>query len=63
MVPNRVIDMRYSLVPNEVDPLWGIDLDPEATSGRHVQFVTDRATGPAQRDALWGLLTGATCGG
>ena len=63
VVPNRVIDMRYSLVPNEVDPLWGIDLDPEATSDRHVRFVTDRATGPAQRDALWGLLTGATCDG
>ena len=63
VVPNRVIDMRYSLVPNQVDPLWGIDLDPQATSSRHVRFVTDRATGPAQRDALWGLLTGATCDG
>ena len=26
--PNRIIDMRYSMVPNTIDPLWGIDLDP-----------------------------------
>lgn len=63
VVPNRVIDMRYSLVPNEIDPLWGIDLDPEGSPSRHVRFVTDRATGAAQGDALWGLLTGATCDG
>ena len=62
-VPNRVIDMRYSLVPNEIDPLWGIDLDPEAPVDRHVRFVTDREMGVAQRDALMGLLTGATCPG
>ena len=61
--PNRVIDMRYSLVPNEIDPLWGIDLDPGAPVDRHVRFVTDRTAGASQRDALMGLLTGATCGG
>ena len=61
-VPNRVIDMRYSLVPNEIDPLWGIDLDPGAPVDRHVRFVTDRTAGASQRDALMGLLTGATCG-
>ena len=22
----RIVDMRYSLSPNEVDPMWGIDL-------------------------------------
>ena len=32
-VPNRVIDMRYSLVPNEIDPLWGVDLDPGCAAG------------------------------
>ena len=23
----RIVDMRYSLVPNEIDPMWGIDID------------------------------------
>ena len=61
-VPDRVIDMRYSLVPNEIEALWGVDLDPEAPVDWHVRFVTDRATDAAQRGALWGLLTGAACG-
>ena len=25
--PDSAIDMRYSVVPNQVDALWGIDLD------------------------------------
>ena len=61
--PNRVIDMRYSLVPNEIDPLWGIDLDPHAAPDRHVRFVTDRAARARQRDAYWRLLTGEACTG
>ena len=62
-VPNRVIDTRYSIVPNEIDPLWGIDLDPRADAEQHVRFVTDRTARLAQRDAYWRLLTGETCGG
>ena len=62
-VPNRVIDMRYSLVPNEIDPLWGVDLDPDAPPDRHVRFVTDRAARVAQREAFWRLLTGDACNG
>lgn len=62
-VPNRVVDMRYSLVPNQIEALWGIDLGPGAAPGEHVRFVTDRSARMTQRDAYWGLLTGATCGG
>ena len=58
---NRVIDMRYSVVPNEIAPLWGIDLEARAATDRHVRFVTDRATRLAQRDAYWALLTGRAC--
>ena len=60
---NRVIDMRYSVVPNQIEPLWGIDLDPQAANDQHVRFATDRATGLAQRDAYWALLSGAACDG
>ena len=62
-VPNRVIDMRYSLVPNEIDPLWGVELDPDAPPDRHVRYVTDRAARVAQRGAFWRLLTGDACNG
>ena len=62
-VVNRVIDMRYSMVPNQIDPLWGIDLDPESAHDQHVRFATDRATRLEQRDAYWALLSGAACDG
>src|SRR5690606_7954335 len=29
-VPNRVVDLRYSLVPNEIAGFWAIVLDPRA---------------------------------
>lgn len=39
--PNRIVDIRYSLVPNEIDALWGIELDPDAPQ-QHVDFFTAR---------------------
>lgn len=34
-------DVRYSLVPNEVEPLWGIRLAPGAPN-EHAEYVTSR---------------------
>ena len=59
---SRVIDMRYSVVPNQIEPLWGIEITPGASPDVHVRFVADRATRQDQRDAYWRLLTGADCG-
>ncbi len=39
---NRVIDIRYSLVPNEVDALWSIELSPSATSKQFVRYLVTR---------------------
>ena len=43
----RIIDVRYSMVPNEIDALWGIELNAE-TSGEHVRFVTMRENSSAK---------------
>ncbi|MDN3638074.1 metal-dependent hydrolase [Simiduia curdlanivorans] len=55
---NRIIDARYSLVPNQIKPLWGITLDPNADERQHVIYFTERDTGPAQRAKFFGLLFG-----
>lgn len=55
----RVIDARYSLIPNEFKPLWGIRLDPAAPDNGHVDYFTERDTGPAARQKFLALLTGA----
>ena len=49
-VPNRIVDLRYSLVPNEIAGFWAIVLDPSAPHTAHVGFVATRENAP--RDAL-----------
>lgn len=60
-VPNRIIDVRYSVVPNQIAALWGIDLDPAAAPAEFARFTADRAGRVAQRAAYAALLTGEAC--
>jgi inner membrane protein len=39
---NGIVDVRYSLLPNEVRGMWGIRLDPTATDGQHSVFYVNR---------------------
>jgi inner membrane protein len=48
--PNRIVDLRYSLVPNEIAGFWAIVLDPSAARDAHVGLVPTRDNAP--RDAL-----------
>ncbi|MEO0323926.1 MAG: metal-dependent hydrolase [Myxococcota bacterium] len=41
--PERIGDVRYSLLPNDVRPLWAITLDEEAGPEDHVGYVNDRS--------------------
>ena len=53
---NRVIDIRYSLVPNEVAPLWSIELRPDAERDDHVAYRTHRDTSDRQAARMWGMV-------
>lgn len=52
----RVIDLRYSLVPNEIAGFWAIVLDPSASSVEHVDYVTTRERAPEQARRLLTML-------
>jgi inner membrane protein len=54
----RVIDVRYSLVPNAIDALWGIRLDPDGAQDRPVEFFTNRRPTAGHRAELVRLLKG-----
>jgi inner membrane protein len=41
-----VVDLRYSMVPNEIAGFWGIALDRDAPATAHVEFVTTIETTP-----------------
>jgi inner membrane protein len=42
--PNRITDIRYSMLPNQVAGLWSIEVSPEAGNGDHVRYVVARRT-------------------
>ena len=56
-----VIDVRYAMLPNEIDPLWGIALDPVAPVDAHVGWRTSRSPTERQRSTFAALLTGEAC--
>ncbi len=56
--PNRVIDVRYSFVPNDVRALWSIELAPEAPPAAHARFRTHRERARESLGTLWGMVSG-----
>jgi inner membrane protein len=55
---NRVIDIRYSIIPNEVAPLWSIELRPGAGWHEHAAYRTHRETGENRAAVMWDMLSG-----
>jgi inner membrane protein len=58
LFPNRVIDIRYSMIPNELAPLWSIELHPEARRDEHVRYLVHRDAGDDRPALLWSMLSG-----
>ncbi|GHA07624.1 hypothetical protein GCM10008090_16810 [Arenicella chitinivorans] len=59
--PNRIIDIRYSLIPNQITGMWGITLDQNATTASHVAWSNSRPAGDAARQRLrelWQMIRG-----
>lgn len=54
-----VTDMRYSMLPNEIDALWGIELDPRASKDAHVRYRAQRSAGRERMAALMDMLLGS----
>ncbi|MEM1402459.1 MAG: metal-dependent hydrolase [Pseudomonadota bacterium] len=55
-MPDRIIDLRYSLLPNEIKPLWGIQLFRAQQNSRHVDYVTMRSGGDEALPALLAMI-------
>jgi inner membrane protein len=54
----RVIDIRYSLVPNELAPLWSIKLRRGASAGEHAAYQTHRDASGNERELIWDMMMG-----
>lgn len=55
--PNQVIDVRYSMIPNEIAGLWSIALSKDATPSAHVRFLTHRDGARQSLARLWSMIT------
>lgn len=55
--PNRIGDIRYSLLPQNVEPLWGIELSPRAGPKTHVDYYTDRDGSREALPVLFKMIT------
>ncbi len=53
---NRIIDVRYSIVPNQINPLWSIGLDEHANATTHVSYENHRDTSKLNRDKFFSML-------
>lgn len=56
--PNRIIDVRYSLIPNEVNALWSIELARDALPTAHARFLTHRGSSRERLAQLWRMIAG-----
>ena len=50
--PDRVIDVRYSMTPNEINALWSIELDSSAAPDSHARYLVHRESS-AERNRLF----------
>ena len=55
--PDRIIDVRYSMIPNKIDPLWSIGVSEKAKPDVPVQFYSHRHNSIEKLMALWALIT------
>lgn len=53
---NRIIDVRYSFVPNELSALFSIELNQEARPDDHVRYQTHREQARKKFNRLWQML-------
>ncbi len=58
---NIIIDVRYSAVPNEVDGLWGIKINPNKTNLDHVDWVVNRSNYIEKSNKFFDLILGKNC--
>ena len=56
--PNRITDIRYSMIPNEVQGLWSIEIDAAAPRDRHVAYRTHRDASSERTQQLLAMLRG-----
>ena len=56
-----VTDIRYSMLPNQITPMWGIVIDKNQNVDKHASWWTGRSLDQNQLDLFKGMLSGKKC--
>ena len=59
---NRLVtDIRYSMLPNQIAPMWGIVIDKNQNMDEHASWWTGRSLDQNQLDLFKAMLSGKKC--
>ena len=58
---NLVTDIRYSMIPNQIAPMWGLVLDDKRGINEHAIWWTNRDFDQSQIDLFKDMLSGKKC--
>ena len=56
-----VSDIRYSMIPNQIKPMWGLVIDDQRGKNEHAIWWTSRSLDKSQRDLFTEMLSGKQC--
>ncbi|GAB5414124.1 MAG: metal-dependent hydrolase [Congregibacter sp.] len=56
--PDRVMDLRFSLLPNQIKPLWSIRIDLQSQDETHVLYQSERGAAGAALRQLFAMIRG-----
>ena len=58
---NIVTDVRYSMIPNQIDPMWGLVIDDQLDINEHAIWWTSRSLDESQLDLFKDMIKGKKC--
>jgi len=58
---NLVTDIRYSMIPNQIAPMWGLIIDDQRDIKEHAIWWTNRDLDQSQIDLFKDMLSGKKC--
>ena len=58
---NLVTDIRYSMIPNQIAPMWGLLIDDQRDINQHAIWWTSRSLNQSQLDLFKEMLGGKKC--
>ena len=58
---NIVSDVRYSMIPNQISPMWGLVIDDQRGINEHAIWWTSRSLNQSQLELFKDMLKGESC--